>query len=1087
MRGFLFFLFFFCSISFLGFGQVRHLKSAKSYIEKGTYDKAIERIITYENSVGIKYESIYYRYLLQSKVAKNIADVDSAVHLLQLAKTMFSEDTDEKKKTSLCEELQICETDFPIIRQELDDRLYELCKKDNSIENINWFIINQYQSPHLGEAKLLRNKLAFDLALAENTEFGYLNFTKKYPDSDEFYVAKDSIESINYSVALKGNSISSFQQFIDKFPRSQKITIAKSKMWFIAYNDARNLNTKQSYRDFIRKYPASDLVDKAQLAIELLDWEVALKENTKEGFVSFSISYPKSDKRKIALEKIETFDWLSATKEDTSLAYETFLRAHPLSDHKLEALASIERLKVVVPYLTSNLKYKLYDPKSRSFVSETSYDNIEPIDKELVVVTNLGKKGLVNKLGQSVTIATYDCFWPVGSTHLIFQLGTKLGLMDRKGETVIQPIYDDLDSQGDTLLISSIKTGKIVKKGLIDLKGKVLIENKFRELYFIGEDQLVVSLDKKVYYLANSKGQLLSIPFSSIDISRIVVSKGKYGYINGQGKFIIPAIYNTLNTAGSGYYFAENAEKKNGLLDSLGRVVIPFDKHTISSVGEDIFAINKSPNADKSTYNLFSIKTNKLVSSFPFEQIGQFSDGLLRVKLAGKNGYVNKEGKLVISTVYDDVDNLSQPFDDDFSQYLSQDMHGEGEGDGPGEIEDEDYVSVYCYTESQALNLDPIFRSSADFSGGLANVAIGEKVGSIDKNGKIIVPIIYDFIAPFRNGLAVAVTKKSDEEFVPVLISKTGQIVFEGSVIMTWLDYDKVLLIDRSGNLVEYSIQNNKYKSIQGEISNIQRFKEYLTFSYKGATIYSSIDFTTWYADKKIDFSAYDAQQFVQSGNTHRIAKEFNEALLDYQKALRISPNNFDALLGIAENYKDQNSSYNAIGYIDKAVLYSNTSQKYRALSLKYEIYKGQSNWTEAINAASEIIYLNSVEFSKSQWYLERGYCRMKSSSYSDAIDDFSTSFQGENAVESGPGYNWRGVCYYELKMYPYAASDYKKATLLGASQFDSDNNMGIYYTNLGFTYLKLNKMSDAELAFKRASGLGNQNAVRALRNNNFK
>ena len=202
---------------------------------------------------------------------------------------------------------------------------------------------------------------------------------------------------------------------------------------------------------------------------------------------------------------------------------------------------------------------------------------------------------------------------------------------------------------------------------------------------------------------------------------------------------------------------------------------------------------------------------------------------------------------------------------------------------------------------------------------------------------------------------------------------------------------------------------------------------------------------------------------------------------------MRISPNNFDALLGIAENYKDQNSSYNAIGYIDKAVLYSNTSQKYRALSLKYEIYKGQSNWTEAINAASEIIYLNSVEFSKSQWYLERGYCRLKSSSYSDAIDDFSTSFQGENAVESGPGYNWRGVCYYELKMYPYAASDYKKATLLGASQFDSDNNMGIYYTNLGFTYLKLNKMSDAELAFKRASGLGNQNAVRALRNNNFK
>ena len=1090
MRSFIYFLFFFCFFSYSGYSQERHLKNAKSFIEKGTFDKALERIVTYENSVGIKYESIYYRYLLQSRMAKTIAEVDSAIHLLQLAKTMYTEDSDEKKKTSFCEDLQICSSDFPIISQELDDRLYELCKKDNSIENLNWFIINQYQSPHLGEAKLLRNKIAFGLTLAENTEIGYINFTKKYPDSDEFFIAKDSIESINYSLAVKGNSITSFQQFIDKFPRSQKINSAKAKLWFIAYNEARSLNTKQSYRDFIRKYPASDLVSKAQLAIELLDWEVALKENTKEVFVSFTNSYPTSDRRKIALEKIETFDWTSALNEDSSLGYEQFLRAHPLSDRKRDALASIERLKVVVPYLTSNLKYKLYDPKSRSFVSETSYDSIEPIDKELLVVTNLGKKGLVNKLGQSVTIATYDCFWPVGSTHLIFQLGTKLGLMDRKGEIVIQPIYDDLDAQGDSLLITSIKTGKIVKRGLIDLSGKILIENKFRELTVIGNDQVIVSLDRKVFYLSNAKGQFLSIPFSSISDSRVVVSKGKYGLINAQGKFVIPAIYSTLYPSSSGYFFAENAEKKNGLLDSLGRVVIPFDKHSISSVGEDIFAINKSPNADKSTYNLFSVKTNKLVSSFPFEQVGQFSDGLLRVKLAGKNGYVNKEGKLVISTVYDDVDNLSPPFDDDFSQYLSQDMHGEEEGDGPGEIEEEDYVSVYCYTESQALNLAPIYPTSlGDFSGGLANVAIGEKVGSIDKNGKIIVPIIYDFITPFRNGLAVGVTiSKKDEEFVPVLISKTGQIVFEGSVIMTWLDYDRVLLIDRSGNLVEYSVQNNKYKSLQGEISNIQRYKEYITLEYKGATIYSSIDFLTWYADKKIDFSAYDAQQFVQSGNTHRLAKEYNEALLDYQKALRKSPNNFEALLGIAENYKDQNSSYNAIEYIDKAILNANNFQKSRAFSLKFEIYKGQSNWTEAINAASQIIDQNLEEYNKSQWYLDRGYCRMRSRSFSDAIDDISTSFQGENPVNSAYAYNLRGICYGELKMYPYAAADYKKATVLGESQNDSNENLGIFFTNLGYTYLKLNQISNAQLAFKRGAGLGNQSAVRELRfNSNFK
>ena len=1095
MKGFLFFLFFLGVTTFQGFSQERHLKNAKSNIEKGAYDKALEKIITYETSVGVKYESIYFRYLLQSKIAKNIVEVDSAIHLLQLAKTMYAEESDEKKKSTFCEELQICGTDFPIISQELDDRLYELCKKDDSIDNLNWFILNQYQSPHIGEAKLLRNKLAFNLTLTENTEAAYISFTKKYPDSDEFFIAKDSIESINYAVALKANSIISYQQFIDKFPRSKKIGFAKSKMWYLAYNEASNLNTKQAYRDFIRKYPSSDLVDKAQLAIELLDWDLAIKENSKEGYQLFANSYPKSDKRKIALEKIETFDWINAVKEDSSVGYEQFLRAHPLSDKKNEALNSIERLKVVVPYLTSNLKYKLYDPKSRSFVSETVYENVEPIDKELLVVTNLGKKGIVNKMGQAITLATYDCFWPVGSTHLIFQLGSKLGLMDRGGEIVIQPIYDDLDAVGDSLLVTSIKPSKLVKMGLIDLTGKVLIENKFRELNVIGPDQLIVSFDKKVFYLANAKGQLLSIPLSSIYESRIATSKGKQGLINPQGKFAIPAIYNSLMPSIAGYYIAENVEKKMGLLDSLGRVLIPFDKHAIQSVGANYYALNKSFNSEKSSYYVFSLKANKIINSVPFEDVGQFSEGLLRVKIAGKIGYINESGKLVIPTVYDDVNQLSAPFDADFSVYVGGDMpDGEGHGiypDGNEDVEvqvEEDYLSVYCFTENKSLNIDPLGDYSvSDFKGSITNVAIGEKVGAIDKNGKIIIPIIYDYITPFTNGLAVAINKKTDEEFNPIIISKSGQILLEGSVIMTWLDDDRSLFINRSGKLTEYSIQNNKFKAIEGEISGIKRYKEYLTLVYKGATIYTSVDFLNWYADKKIDFSAYEAQQFVESGNTHRYAKEYNEALNDYQKALRKSPNNFNALIGIAENYKDQNSTYNAIEYINKAMVNASNYDKYRALSLKFEIYKGQSNWSEAINAASEIIYLNSTEVSKSQWYLERGFCRYESRSFSDAIDDITTSFQGESPVNSTYAYNLRGNSYYELKMYSYAVADYKKAISLGATLNESNENLGIFHTNLGNTYLKLNKLTDAQLAFKRAAGLGNQNAVRALRYNNFK
>ena len=1110
MKGFLFFLFFLGVTTFQGFSQERHLKNAKSNIEKGAYDKALEKIITYETSVGVKYESIYFRYLLQSKIAKNIVEVDSAIHLLQLAKTMFAEESDEKKKSTFCEELQICGTDFPIISQELDDRLYELCKKDDSIDNLNWFILNQYQSPHIGEAKLLRNKLAFNLTLTENTEAAYISFTKKYPDSDEFFIAKDSIESINYAVALKANSIISYQQFIDKFPRSKKIGFAKSKMWYLAYNEASYLNTKQAYRDFIRKYPSSDLVDKAQLAIELLDWDLAIKENSKEGYQLFANSYPKSDKRKIALEKIETFDWINAVKEDSSVGYEQFLRAHPLSDKKNEALNSIERLKVVVPYLTSNLKYKLYDPKSRSFVSDAEYDMIEPIDNEFFVVTNSEKKGILNKFGSEITLITYDCFWPVGKTHLIFTLGNKLGLLNRKGETVIQPIYDDLDAHGDTLLITYIKSGKYVLKGLIDLNGKVLIENKFRELNVIGPDQLIVSFDKKVYYLANAKGQLISIPLSSIDESLTVTSKGKQGLLNLQGKFVIPAIYNSLRHEEPGYFIAENNEKKVGVIDSLGKIVIPFDKYSVEYVGQGIYSLNKAINQNigQSSYYLFDSRNAKTINAVPYEEVGKFSEGLIWVKIAGKVGFVNSSGKLVISNTFDSTDRLSIPEDSDFKNYVDIYVNGDpGDGPGPhGEDFGEDYIDVFCYNNKHynkssweqnyynlnnyeyCHNLGPILPNSlSDFSDGLAVVSIGEKVGAIDKNGKIIVPIIYDYLTPFRNGIAVGVSKKSDQQFVSKLISSTGQTILEGFVIVDWLNNDRLILKNRAGELYDYSLSNKKIRTLDKNFEDIIKFKEYLTIRYKDVKIYTSLDFLTWYVDKNIDFSAYDAQQLVESGDSHRYAKEYNEALNDYQKALRKSPNNFNALIGIAENYKDQNSTYNAIEYINKAMLNASNYDKYRALSLKFEIYKGQSNWSEAINAASEIIYLNSTEVSKSQWYLERGFCRYESRSFSEAIDDITTSFQGESPVNSTYAYNLRGNSYYELKMYSYAVADYKKAISLGATLNESNENLGIFHTNLGNTYLKLNKLTDAQLAFKRAAGLGNQNAVRALRYNNFK
>ncbi|WP_395767394.1 hypothetical protein, partial [Aquirufa sp.] len=108
MRSGILFFIVFVSVTFSGIAQERHLKNAKAFIEKGTFEKAIERIATYENSVGIKYESIYVRYLLLTKNPPSIVTKDSSLTLLKSANALFLAEVDEKKKNNLCEELQIC-------------------------------------------------------------------------------------------------------------------------------------------------------------------------------------------------------------------------------------------------------------------------------------------------------------------------------------------------------------------------------------------------------------------------------------------------------------------------------------------------------------------------------------------------------------------------------------------------------------------------------------------------------------------------------------------------------------------------------------------------------------------------------------------------------------------------------------------------------------------------------------------------------------------------------------------------------------------------------------------------------------------
>lgn len=157
-----------------------------------------------------------------------------------------------------------------------------------------------------------------------------------------------------------------------------------------------------------------------------------------------------------------------------------------------------------------------------------------------------------------------------------------------------------------------------------------------------------------------------------------VQKNDKVGYMNTQGKLVIPTIYDDLQDPDNKYdetwansvtnnriVVAKNG--KYGVIDTSNKTILPFN--------------------------------NK------YDRIDNYSEGMAAVRSkAGKWGFINLDGKEVIAPQY------------------------------------------------QAL--DGNFAGNYGFSQGLIGVYNGKKWGFISKTGKVAVPFIYDEIRPFSEGLA---------------------------------------------------------------------------------------------------------------------------------------------------------------------------------------------------------------------------------------------------------------------------------------------------------------------------------------------
>ena len=127
----------------------------------------------------------------------------------------------------------------------------------------------------------------------------------------------------------------------------------------------------------------------------------------------------------------------------------------------------------------------------------------------------------------------------------------------------------------------------------------------------------------------------------------------------------------------------------------------------------------------------FVDKTSKEIIPLKYDGAWSFREGLAPIELNDKWGYIDKTGKEIIPFKYDSAKSFS-------------------EGLAMVKLNDK-----YGFVDKTSKEIIPLKYDDAwSFSEGLAPIELNDKWGYIDKTGKEVIPLKYDYANGFNEGLA---------------------------------------------------------------------------------------------------------------------------------------------------------------------------------------------------------------------------------------------------------------------------------------------------------------------------------------------
>lgn len=309
-----------------------------------------------------------------------------------------------------------------------------------------------------------------------------------------------------------------------------------------------------------------------------------------------------------------------------------------------------------------NADFYWYQLSEAQFKAGLFYDALKSIDTALslhMIYTSKEKLMTLKKLIQSkIDLEDINLY----KAPLNTVSGKKYGYIDNTGSFVIKPVFSEaMDFQPNGLAV--VKWNALY--ALINTQGDFIVKPKYGYISDFSEG-LAVAIKENSFLVLDEEGKILTKkPYNYISVykdgralfSEFHEKKGfLYGYLDKNGKEIIPAQYISASDFVDGKAIVQKSQQEFKLIDSKGKVLYSYNYPFVGHLGEGLLSFKESPSGKFG----YIRESGEIVIPPQYSSVQAFKDGRAVVNLSEgfpENKYclIDTKGQFILKPIYNDI------------------------------------------------------------------------------------------------------------------------------------------------------------------------------------------------------------------------------------------------------------------------------------------------------------------------------------------------------------------------------------------------------------------------------------------------